>query len=509
MDAPGELYLGIDIGTSSSKGVLVDADGRVRDRAQVAHAVSFPRPGWAEHDAESVWRSDFVALARELTGRAIGPVTAVGVSGLGPCFLPVDARGRPLRPAILYGIDTRAQREIDELTTKFGADAILTRGGSALSSQAVGPKMLWVRRNEPEVWAETRRFVTSSSFLVERLTGQYVLDHHSASQCDPLYDLGDEAWIPEWADEVAPGLELPRLAWSDEVAGVVTREAAEATGIEAGTPVAVGTIDAWAEALSVGVRAPGDTMLMYGTTMFLVSVTDRVRPHPALWATTGISPGSRTLAAGMATSGALTAWFRDLVGGPPFEELIAGAAAAPPGSDGLVVLPYFAGERTPIYDPNARGLLIGLTLRHGRGEVYRAVLEGTAYGVRHIVETMELAGVRPRRFVSVGGGTKGDLWMQIVSDVTGIAQDVPHKTIGAAYGDAMLAAMAIGHREAVGWNSAAAVMEPDPLVAPVYDELYGIYRSLHPATVEQAHMLAALQGRTARPAAPVDRADRS
>jgi xylulokinase len=409
--------------------------------------------------------------------------------------LPVDGASRPLRPAILYGVDTRAQREVLELTERFGADAILARGGSALSSQAVGPKMLWVRRNEPEVWAATRRFLMSSSFLVERLTGTYVLDHHSASQCDPLYDLAAEAWISDWADEVAPGLELPPLAWSDEVAGTVTPQAAAATGIAAGTPVTVGTIDAWAEALSVGVQAPGDTMLMYGTTIFIVSVTDRVVPHPAMWATAGVSAGSRTFAAGMATSGALTGWFRDLVGNPPFEELVAAASTTPAGSDGLVVLPYFAGERTPIYDPNARGLILGLTLRHGRAELYRALLEGTAYGVRHIAETMEKAGTRPRRIVAVGGGTRGDLWTQIVSDATGLAQVIPNETIGAAFGDAMLAAMSVGQRDAANWNGDGVLIEPDPSAASLYDELYGVYRSLYPATVEQAHTLAAFQQR--------------
>jgi xylulokinase len=355
--------------------------------------------------------------------------------------------------------------------------------------------MAWLRRNEPKIWAQTRRFFMASSFLVERLTGIYVLDHHSASQCDPLYDLSSEAWIRDWADEVAPGLELPPLAWSDEVAGTVTPAAATTTGIPAGTAVAVGTIDAWAEALSVGVQVPGDTMLMYGTTMFIVSVTERVVPHPAMWATTGVSAGTRTFAAGMATSGALTGWFRSLVGEPPFEELVKAASGAPAGSDGLVVLPYFAGERTPIYDPDARGLILGLTLRHGRAELYRALLEGTAFGVRHIAETMELAGTSPKRIVAVGGGTKGDLWTRIVSDVTGLPQVIPVETIGAAYGDAMLAVMAVGQRDAANWNSAAALVEPDPSVAGLYDELYSVYRSLYPATMEQAHTLAAVQQR--------------
>jgi xylulokinase len=496
MDA---LYLGIDIGSSSSKGVLVDQTGRICARAQLHHQVSRPRPGWAEHDAELVWWSDFVALARELTAQATRPLTAVGVSGIGPCFLPIDGASRPLRPAILYGVDVRAQREVKDMTELFGADAILARGGSALSSQAVGPKILWVRRNEPQVWAKTRRFLMASSFLVQRLTDNYILDHHSASQCDPLYDLAAEDWIRDWAEEIGPGLQLPPLAWSDEVAGTVTPRAAAETGIAAGTPVTVGTIDAWAEALSVGVQTPGDTMLMYGTTMFIVSVTDRVVvPHSAIWATAGVSAGSRTLAAGMATSGALTEWFRDLVGSTSFEELLAASAGAPAGSDGLVVLPYFAGERTPIYDPNARGLILGLTLRHGRAEVYRALLEGIAYGVRHIVETMALAGTRPERIVAVGGGTIGELWTRIVSDVTGLAQVIPRESIGAAYGDAMLAARAVGHRDIANWNGVAALIEPDPSVAATYDDLYAVYRALYPATLKEAHALAAIQERSAQ-----------
>jgi len=159
------------------------------------------------------------------------------------------------------------------------------------------------------------------------------------------------------------------------------------------------------------------------------------------------------------------------------------------------VLPYFAGERTPIYDPSARGLILGLTLRHGRAELYRALLEGTAYGVRHIMETMQLAGTRPARIVAVGGGTKGDLWTRIVSDVTGLLQGIPTETIGAAYGDAMLAAMATGNRDAPSWNAIVDTIEPDTAAAGLYDEFYGIYRSLYPSTLPQAHALAAIQER--------------
>ena len=487
------VYLGIDIGTSSSKGVLVDQTGRVVARAQVDHAMALPRPGWAEMDADAIWWTDVVALSRRLTAGTPRPVASVAVSGIGPCLLPVDAGGRPLRPAILYGIDTRASVEIEQLSEHFGADQILRRGGSALSSQAVGPKIAWLRRNEPSVWAATRRIHMANSYAIWRLTGEYVLDHQSASQCDPLYDLERAEWATDWVAEVAPGLDLPRLSWSDEVAGYVTPNAAADTGIPAGTPVATGTIDAWAEALSIGVAEPGDAMLMYGTTMFIVAATDRVTPHPAMWATSGVTSGSRTFAAGMATSGALTSWFRSVAGDLPFERLNAEAAAVAPGSGGLVVLPYFAGERTPIFDPDARGVIAGLSLRHGRGHVYRALLEGTAYGVRHILEAMSVAGTKPVRIIAVGGGTRGDLWPRIVSDVIGRSQEIPTETIGAAYGDAMLAAMAMGDRDARRWNRIDRRVDPDPALSGLYDRLYRIYRELYLATRVHLHQLAAIQ----------------
>ena len=498
-----ELLLGIDIGTSSSKGVLATAAGEVLATAERPHELSLPRPGHAEHDAETVWWADFASICRELLERAPTPPAALCVSGIGPCLLAADAGGRPLRPAILYGIDTRATAEIEELTARYGEEAIAARGGSRLTTQAVGPKLLWLQRHEPDVWAATERFLMASSFAVLRLTGEYVLDHHSASQCDPLYDLAAGAWAEDWADEIAPGLPLPRLVWPAEVAGTVTPEAAIATGLPAGTPVAAGTIDAWAEAASVGVDAPGDTMLMYGTTMFIVAVLAQPRTHPALWATTGVMPGTHCLAGGMATSGALTGWLRRIAGDLPYEQLVAEAAAVPAGSAGLVVLPYFAGERTPIFDPAARGTIIGLTLSHGRGHLYRALLEGTAYGVRHNLEALDDAGGRAQRLVAVGGGTRGGLWTQIVSDVTGRPQEVPAQTIGAAYGDALLAGMAAGLVDpGAGWNPIATTVEPDAGAGGLYDELYGVYRELYPATVAQAHALAAIQQAGPRESVP-------
>ena len=488
------LLLGVDVGTSSTKGVLARPDGEVVAIAQRDHDLSLPRPGWAEHDADKVWWRDFVSVCKELLGKADDGIAAVCASGIGACLLPADESGSPLRPAILYGIDTRAEEEIEELNGRYGREELLRRCGSVLTTQAVGPKLLWLQRNEPEVWERTSRFFMANSFISWRLTGEYVLDHHSASQCDPLYDVHENRWIEEWAEEVAPGLPLPRLLWPAELVGEVTREGAEATGITAGTAVWAGTIDAWSEGASVGVQSPGDLMLMYGTTMFMIEVLEEPLSHPGLWGTTGILPGTHNLAAGMATSGALTGWLRNISGGVPYEQLTEEAAAVPPGSDALVVLPYFAGERTPLFDPRARGLISGLTLSHERGHLYRAMLEATAYGVRHIFESMREAGGGGERLVAVGGGTRGGLWTQVVSDVTGRPQNLPEQTIGAAYGDCLLAARAVGLAEpGTDWSTIATTIEPNEENREVYDELYGVYRELYPATRELSHGLADMQ----------------
>lgn len=488
------LLLGVDIGTASTKGVLARPDGEVVATTERPHELSLPQPGWAEHDAEKVWWDDFVSVCRELLEGADDGVAAVCASGIGACLLPADANGNPLRPAILYGIDSRAEAEVEELNDRYGREALLSRCGSVCTTQAVGPKLLWLQRNEPEVWEKTKKFFMANSFISWRLTGEYVLDHHSASQCDPLYDLQEFGWIRDRAEEVAPGLPLPRLLWPAEVVGEVTPEASEATGIPAGTPVAAGTIDAWSEGASVGVQNPGDLMLMYGTTMFIIEVLEEALHHPGLWGTTGILPGTHDLAAGMATSGALTGWLQKVSGGVPYEELTEEAAAAPPGSDALVVLPYFAGERTPLFDPKARGIVSGLTIGHGRGHLYRAMLEATAYGVRHIFESVREAGAGGERLVAVGGGTKGGLWTQIISDVTGRPQDLPEQAIGAAYGDALLAARAVGLAEPdTDWSRIVDTVEPNQANRELYDELYGIYRELYPATRKQMHHLAGLQ----------------
>jgi xylulokinase len=445
-----------------------------------------------------VWWEEFVSIARELMAPGGVQVTAVGVSGMGPCVLLTDATGVPLRPAILYGVDTRATEQIAALTGELGEQEILERCGSVLTTQAVGPKLRWVSDHEPDVFGRARRLFMPASWLGFQLTGRYGLDLHSASQCTPLFDSHELTWLTPWAKHIAPDLDLPPLCWAGDVVGEVTTQAAQETGLPAGLPVIMGTIDAWSEAVSVGAHHTGDLMLMYGTTMFLVHTVAERLTTPSMWGTVGALPGTRSLAGGMATSGAITSWLRELFGGPEYAELLAEAEASGPGANGLLMLPYFAGERTPIMDPDARGVVAGLTLRHSRGDLYRAALEATALGVRHNIETMVAAGAEINRVVAVGGGTQGRLWTQIVSDVTGLAQVIPKQTIGASYGAAFLASQVQKPVAIEDWNPPVEVREPDPTTRPDYDDLYGLYRELYESTTGTVHALARREHRAAR-----------
>ncbi|MDX3005514.1 FGGY family carbohydrate kinase [Kribbella solani] len=513
------FVIGVDIGTGSTKAVLCTLDGEVVAVARRDHAPNLPRPGWAEMDPVHDWWTQVTEVLTELTtnanatnafgdtaggegfargvgdaglsggvgGAGGGEVVGVCVSGLGPCVVQADGELVPRRPAILYGIDSRATREIAELTEQLGAEAILERCGKELSSQAIGPKLAWLRRDAGDGWRPDDRWFSAHTYVIARLTGEWVLDHHTASQCDPFYDIHQQDWATGWVDAVLPGLALPPLVWPSEQVGVVHEAAAAATGLAVGTPVIAGTVDAWAEAFSVGVRRPGDLMLMYGSTMFFVQVLPAPTRVRGLWTTSGVEPGSHTLAAGMATSGSITTWLQELTGGIPFATLLAEAAAIPAGSEGLVLLPYFGGERTPIYDPLARGVIAGLTLRHGRGHLLRATYEGIACGVSQILDTF----TGTERVVAVGGGTQGGLWAQIVSDVTGVEQVVPRQTIGASYGDALLAAIGIGAVPPdTDWTQADHVVVPDPSTARTYETLLRTYTELYPATRDQIHRLA-------------------
>jgi xylulokinase len=491
-----ELLLGIDMGTGSTKGVLVDSTGSVIATETVSHAMQLPRPGWAEVDAEATWWREVCDISTALMAAVPfgSRVAGMCVSGAGPCLVLCDSDLRPLRPAIMYGIDTRATVEIESLTAELGEENIFEQAGTRLSSQAVGPKLEWVRNNEPEVFERARGWYGSNSYIAAKLTGEYALDHHTASQCDPMYATRDFEWNLPWAQRICGHLPLPRLLWPSEVVGEVHAAASASTGVPVGTPVIAGTVDAYSEAFSVGVRQPGDLMLMYGSTMFLVQIIDAFHSDPALWTTAGVEQRTLALAAGTSTAGSMISWLRTLTGSASFETLMAEAGEVAPGSDGLLVLPYLAGERTPVFDPMARGVFAGLSLRHGRGHLFRAVYEGISFGIRQIFECFD-ALHEASRTVAVGGGVKNRIWVQTLSDVTGRPQLVPEQAIGASYGDALLAAIGVGVVPPdTDWAKIAYEITPNPRNRDLYDDLYQTWSQLYPATKDLIHSLAPSHG---------------
>jgi len=503
----GSLLLGVDIGTQSSKGVLCTPDGEILATEIIEHQTSFPRPGWAEHDADQIWWGEFVQITRRLlAGRDAEEVGGVAVSAIGPCMLPVDAENRPLRPGVLYGIDSRAQAEIAWLEDHFGADEMFALNGMALTSQAIGPKIRWLREHEPEIFARTAMIHSASDYMVLRLTGEHVMDRHTASYFVPLFDVRTLAWDDRFSEPIIALDRLPRLLDANEIAGVVTPEASAQTGLAVGTPVTTGTIDAAAEATSVGVLDPGDMMVMYGSTLFLINLVEAPHPDRRMWTAAYSLPERHAITGSITSSGLLTAWFRDQFGQPERESAARGGAHVyaqladlardiPPGADGLLCLPYFAGERTPLNDPDARGVFAGLTLRHTRGHLYRAILEAIGYGLRTNLDVMAEMQAMPTRLVAVGGGAQNELWLQIVSDITGLPQVLPERTVGASYGDALLAGLATGivaQDTIPNWVRTKRVIEPNPAPKATYDATYAIYRELYGHVKDDLHALGRL-----------------
>ncbi len=508
----GTRYLlGVDVGTSGSSGVIVDESLDVVASASREHEFIVPNPGWLEHDAEEVWWEGFVTLSRELLSDSeveAADIAGVGVSGIAPAMQPVDADGDPLRPAILYGVDTRSSEEIDLLTERIGEEEIYEVCGNHLTFQSVGSKVLWFRRNEPDLFERAERIVDSTGYVVHELTDNYVIDNAVASHFHPMYDPDALAWHEGMVEAVGATTDmLPEPAWATEVAGEVTEQAAEETGLAAGTPVIVGTGDVFASMVSVGAVDPGESIFMYGTTGVVFSVLEENRAPEGLWSGPFCLEGVYTAGGGMATSGAILRWFRDEIadaerqraeeeGIDPYELLDEQAAEVDPGADGLVLLPYFSGERTPITDESARGTLVGLTLQHTKSHLFRATLEGVGYGFRHHVDAVRDVGIDLDTVRAIGGGARSPLWRQIVSDITGVRQEYVADPLGSPLGDAFLAGYGIGVFEDVGRvkteTEITGTTEPDPETGRVYDEYYEVYRDLYPRVRDSMHRLADL-----------------
>ncbi len=504
--------IGVDIGTQGSKGAMVSDTGHVLATYSIEQQMTIPRPGWAEHDAEQVWWAGFIEIVRALLLRSqIDPeqISAIGVSSLMPVMLPVDGNGRALRAAISYA-DTRAHAELTAMNVDMAG-----AGLPPLVAHDVGPKVIWFREHEPVQWRRTRAITGAQGFVIAKLTGRYVIDAFTAGGMRPFFDFNTRDWDVLQCDryDVSRSL-LPDVVEMTDVAGTVTAEAAAETGLALGTPVIGGATDFIAEMISTGAGEHGDVVVSYGTTLCL-SAFSRQPIGPCLGDGSMLRqgsdlarlyPGMHAVGAGMATSGALTRWFRDQFGQSErrvehdfginaYSLLALEAESTPPGADGLVVLPYFSGERSPIYDDRARGVIFGLTLGHGRGHVYRALLEGVAYGLQHHLDLIRTAGGAPRRIVATGGGSRSALWTQIVSDVTGLPQEVIVPS-DAALGAAFLAGYARGIFRHIGevrqWAKPGREVRPRDEFHSTYQRQYAVYRRLYERTKEEMHELAGL-----------------
>lgn len=482
-----DLLLGLDIGTQGAKAVLVDRRGKVQAQAQVEYECDRPRPGWVEHDIQTNWWERPAGVLRQLLacpGVHPGRVAAVNVSGLYPAMGPTDGEGRPLAGAILYS-DNRALAEVDELNAALGLH---------LTCEELTPKLLWFLRRQPEQARQMRMFFDAAHYAVYRLCGAYVSDTITLGLWGGIYSAPRAAWRAEVCARFGIPTEiLPAIHPPATIVGGVHAAAAQATGLRPGTPVLTGMPDLVGSIISAGATAGDEAAAYYGTAGVVpVQLDDLLRAmrHPFPEEDGYLFYyAAYSLAVGEAVK-----WFRDVFGppevqaarqGPPgaYARLDALAAETPPGADGLLLLPYFQGQRSPEFDPQASGVFFGMTPAHTRGHYFRAVLESWGYAIRDGLETSYPQGSPLRRMVATGGGARSPLWRQVVSDITGLPQSyVPEADgpLGAAY----VAGLALGWFDDFGplretWVRSEARTEPDPAHRAVYDRLYPIYRRLH------------------------------
>lgn len=481
--------LGIDIGSSAVKGARVDlADGSITS-AQAGVELHSPHPGWAEADPDRWW-AGVCAVTRQLVADG-GPVQAVACSGMVPAVLALDARGRPLRRAILQN-DARADAEVDELAAELSDLDLVALTGSALTQQSVAPTVRWLRRHEPDLFEATASLAGSYDWVARRLGARPHVERNWALESG-LFDLESHP-LPEVIarSEVDPAL-LADVAAPGDIVGEVSAAAAAETGLRAGTPIVVGGADHVSSAYGAGLVGDGDWLVKLGGAGDILAVSEvplidgrlYLDAHPAGgWLPNGC----------MATSGSLVRWLVAVCGGIDLETLDAEAAATPPGAGGVVCLPYFLGEKSPLHDPRQRGAFVGLHLGHTRGHLYRAALEAVAFGFRHHVEVFQELGVSLSAARVTNGGSRSTLWKQILADVLGtpLAPVLDHP--GASFGAALAAGVGVG--AAPGWSVVTELarlgspIEPRAEYRDRYDELYGTYRALEPALRPIAHRLA-------------------
>jgi xylulokinase len=471
--------------------LLVNASGKVVAVASAPHTLSTPKALWSEQNPAEWWSAAAVAIRAALAeARATGSsVAAIGLTGQMHGLVLLDESGQVLRPAILWN-DQRTQAQCDEIHRRFGKVKFIRTTGNVALTGFTAPKILWVAENEPAVYKQARHVLLPKDYIRHRLTGGYAMDKADGSGT-VLFDLEKRDWSPE----ILAGLGIdpawmPPTFEGPQFTGWVTQEAATTTGLKAGTPVAAGGGDQAAQAVGTGAVRPEVVALSVGTSgvVFATTPAALIEPEGRLHAFCHAVPGMWHFMGVMLSAAGSLQWYRDtLAPNMSFDVLLAEAEHVPPGCEGLQFLPYLSGERTPHPDPLARGAFVGLTLRHGRGHLTRAVLEGVAFGLKDSFTLIREAGVGATQQVRAsGGGTKSKLWRQILASVLEAELVTVTTTEGAAFGAALLAGVGAGAWKDVAEACAATVKlvastNPDPAQVQAYREAYPLYRELYPA----------------------------
>ena len=506
-------YLGLDIGTSGTKALLVDEAGRRVASDTQEYPLSTPRPLWAEQDPQLWWEACVAATRAVLSksGAQGGDISGIGLSGQmhGSVFL--DKSGRVLRPALLW-CDQRTQAECDWITGQAGPGNLAALIGNPVLTGFTAPKIVWLRNHEPDVYAQVARVLLPKDYIRFKLTGAYATEVSDASGT-ALFDVAHRRWSePMLAACDIPGAWMPECAESVEITGHVSAEAATLTGLSAGTPVAGGGGDQAAGAVGSGIVEAGVVSSTVGTSgvVFAYAGTPAVDPGLRMHTFCHAVPGAWHVMGVVLSAGGSLRWLRDTffqpegvvaktIGDDPYNLMAEGARHVPPGAEGLIFLPYLTGERTPYPDANARGTFFGITLRHGRRHFARAVFEGVAYALNDTFHIFDEIGVPVTQVRASGGGAKSPVWRQIHADVTGH----PHVTLsvdeGPALGAALLAAVGTGAYPTVADACRAAIqtvarIEPDVAAHAAYQKCYGVYRALYPALKDQFTAVSALVG---------------
>ena len=476
-------YLAIDIGTSSAKAALYEADGHLVAGQSAGYPLQRLKPNWCEQDPDAWWRATQTVCQAVLRQAGHPSIRAVCVSGQSPGCVPVDRKGQPLRPAILW-LDRRATAQAQWLGEHLGQAEAERLSGNRLDSYFGGPKWLWFRRNEPELYSRTAMIHQASSFITFQLTGEIALDLSQAGMCSPCFNLSERCWDERVCELMGLDVRvLPRLAPSTATVGQVTQTASALTGVPAGTPVICGGGDFACACLGAGVIERGTAAMMLGTAGNLLIPAPQ-RTDPRLINTIHVTGDGLSLGGVMA--GGAVRWFGEMlrIDVPDlFTLLDAEAAQTPPGADGLVFLPYLMGERTPIWDPLARGVFLGLSASHRRGHLFRAVLEGVAFAYRQMMDIVAEGGSPINGIIAVNGGARSALWRQILADVLDVPIRWRPASGGTATGCAYLAAVGVGDSDGFGaierWLEPTLDLYPNQANGEVYARHYDVFREVY------------------------------